>query len=235
VANDLPPALRERLQGAELLSELDHLAVDALFAVAARRTVERKVRLFLAGEPARTLFLMVSGRAKLLQSGVDGQEIILRLISPGEILGGVAVMTGSAYPATAEVVEASELLYWPEEEVRRLTATYPNLAAAVLRVVSGRMRDLQARLHELATERVAQRVARALLRLAHQTGRKTPEGVLLDLALSRQDLAEMTGTTLFTVSRLLSAWEADGLLDAGRERVLIRRPHGLVRIAEDLP
>jgi CRP-like cAMP-binding protein len=97
------------------------------------------------------------------------------------------------------------------------------------------MGEVQGQLQDVATERVARRVARALLRLAAQLGRKTEEGILIDLPLSRQNLAELTGTTLFTVSRLLSGWEAEGLLEVGRERVVIRAPHGLARIAEDLP
>ncbi|MGE5140292.1 MAG: Crp/Fnr family transcriptional regulator, partial [Rudaea sp.] len=88
---------------------------------------------------------------------------------------------------------------------------------------------------ELSTERVERRVANALLRLAQQTGVKTPEGVLIDLALTRQDIADMTGTTLYTVSRILSHWEQRGLVETGRERIVIRSPHGLVAIAQDLP
>jgi CRP-like cAMP-binding protein len=85
------------------------------------------------------------------------------------------------------------------------------------------------------TERVERRIARALLRLAHDAGRRVEGGVEIDFPLSRQDLAQMTGTTLFTVSRTLSAWETDGLIATGRRRVTILKPHGLVRIAEDLP
>jgi CRP-like cAMP-binding protein len=78
-------------------------------------------------------------------------------------------------------------------------------------------------------------VARALLRLARQAGQRAEDGVLIGLPLSREDLAEMTGTTLYTVSRILSHWEQQGFVEAGRERVLIHHPHALVAIAEDLP
>lgn len=84
-------------------------------------------------------------------------------------------------------------------------------------------------------ERVERRIARTLLRLVRQSGRKVSEEVLIDIPLSRQDLAEMNGTTLFTVSRTLSQWEQQGLIQAGRERIVIVMPHGLVSIAEDLP
>jgi CRP-like cAMP-binding protein len=97
------------------------------------------------------------------------------------------------------------------------------------------VRDFQDRVRELSTERVERRIARALIRLVRQAGKKVQEGVLIDLPLSRQDLAEMSGTTLFTVSRTLSQWESKGLIQSGRERVVVRNPHGLVSIAEDLP
>jgi CRP-like cAMP-binding protein len=111
---------------------------------------------------------------------------------------------------------------------------FPGLALNGLRLVAGRFQELQSRYQELATERVERRVARTLLRLARQTGRRTEEGVLIDLPLSRQDLGEMTGTTLYTVSRILSNWEQQALIQTGRERVIICNPHGLVVIAEDL-
>jgi CRP-like cAMP-binding protein len=102
-------------------------------------------------------------------------------------------------------------------------------------VIARHYRRLLDRYQELATERVEQRVARALLRLARQVGQKEEDGILINLPLSREDLAEMIGTTLYTVSRILSRWEHQGLVKTGRERVLIRNPHALVDIAEDLP
>jgi CRP-like cAMP-binding protein len=93
--------------------------------------------------------------------------------------------------------------------------------------------EMQARYRELATEQVDQRVARGLLRLTMQIGRKLPEGGI-EIILSRQDIAQMSGTTIFTISRIFSKWEQQGLIEAGRERVVIRNPHGLVSIADEL-
>jgi CRP-like cAMP-binding protein len=87
----------------------------------------------------------------------------------------------------------------------------------------------------VATERVERRIAHALLRLVRQAGRRVEAGVEIDFPLSRQDVAEMTGTTLHTVSRTLSAWESQGIVESGRQQVVIRKPHALVAIAEDLP
>jgi CRP-like cAMP-binding protein len=112
---------------------------------------------------------------------------------------------------------------------------YPHLALNLVELIAGYYRRLLGRYQELVTQRVEQRVARALLRLAQQAGQKVENGVLIGLPLSREDLAEMTGTTLYTVSRILSRWDHQGFLETGRQRVLIRHPHTLVAIAEDLP
>jgi len=101
-----------------------------------------------------------------------------------------------------------------------------------MRLMTGYIQEMQERYRELATEKVERRIARVLLRLASQMGIKNEGGI--ELSFTRQDLAEMSGTTLYTVSRTLSDWERQGLVEAGRERVLIRNPHGVVSIAEEL-
>lgn len=232
---ELPAVWRELLAGAELLRDLDPTLRDELLAAACRKSAARPSVLFSAGEEASHLYLLVSGRIKLLRGNADGQEVIVRFIAPGESVGGIAAIPRSRYPVTAEVVEDADLVVWSRESLAAILARHPRLATALLGVVTQRMTEVQGQLQELATERVARRVARALQRLAAQLGRKTERGILIDLALSRQNLAELTGTTLYTVSRLLTAWEAEGVLEVGRERVVVRSPHGLARIAEDLP
>jgi CRP-like cAMP-binding protein len=170
----------------------------------------------------------------LTQVTPEGDQVILHLVHPGEMFGGIAVLGDATYPVSAQALEDCQALAWDGEGMAGLMERTPRLALNALRLLAGRVQELQDRVRELATERVERRVARTLLRLARQAGRKVENGVWIDLPLSRQDLAEMTGTTLFTVSRVLSRWEQQGLVEAGRERVLIRFPHGLVRIAEDL-
>jgi CRP-like cAMP-binding protein len=159
----------------------------------------------------------------------------MKYISPGEVFTVLAVLEGVVYPASAEAVTDSLLLAWDRKTMSDLISLYPSLALKVLKVVSRHIGEFQDRLRELSTERVERRIARTLLRLTSQAGRKTDEGILVDLPLSRQDLAEMTGTTLYTVSRTLSQWEAQGLVRSAREKVVVLNPHGLVAIAEDLP
>jgi CRP-like cAMP-binding protein len=101
--------------------------------------------------------------------------------------------------------------------------------------MAGQIREFQNRVRDLSTKRVETRIARTILRLARQSGKQIAEGVLIDLPLSRQDLAEMSGTTLYTASRVIREWEKQELVQSQRQRIVIRYPHGLVIIAEDLP
>ena len=168
----------------------------------------------------------------LFLSGVLCAAVAFGELSPEAI---IAALENTVYPLAAQAVEDCRALAWDSTTLERLMERFPRLAINGLRLVSQRWHELEERYRELATERVERRVAQTLLRLVRQVGQKVEGGVLIDLPLTRQDLAEMTGTTLYTVSRILSRWEQEQLVETGRERVLIRFPHGLARIAEDLP
>ena len=228
-------ALLELLAGSQVFSGLKEKTLANVLAIAHERRMAPGDVAFREGEQADSFYVVVSGRLKLTQVGQDGNEVILRFVGPGEVAAALAVFVEATYPATALAMGPTRLLAWQRLDLQELIQSHAVLATNMLKLVSERLREVQERFRELATERVAQRIARALLRLVRQAGRKVEHGVLIDLPLSRQDLAEMTGTTLFTVSRILSDWEAQGFVESARERVTITRPHALVSIAEDLP
>lgn len=213
------------------------LEADALASVAraARKvSLSKKQPLFLQGEKADAVFFLLTGRAKVLETGEDGNQVMLRLESPGALLGLLAALGGEpAYPVSAEALEPVTAARWEGPELAGLLQAHPVLALKILPMVLGRLRESQDQVRALATEKVERRVARAVVRLVRQAGRATPEGVKVDVALTRQELAEMAGTTLFTVSRLLSQWSADGVLESKGKRLLITQPHALMRLAED--
>jgi CRP/FNR family transcriptional regulator, nitrogen oxide reductase regulator len=159
----------------------------------------------------------------------------MRYISPVEEFGVIALLSGAVYPVSAQAVDDSTALYWNKTSLKELMEQVPGVAINALQTLADRVSEFQDRIRELTTERVERRIARALLRLAQQTGRKVEDGVLVDLLITRQDIAEMTGTTIYTVSRTMSQWETQGIIKSGREKIIIRRPHQLVVIAEDLP
>lgn len=190
---------------------------------------------FQEGDPAERVYVLLQGRVRLLQVTVEGQQVIHNIVTPVDSFAVISVLAEETYPVSAQALEESTVLSWDRVTMNDMMRRIPVISQNAIQILSQRVRGLQDRLREMATERVERRLARTLLRLVRQVGRKVPEGVLIDLPLSRQDLAEMTGTTLFTVSRTLSQWETQGIVQSGRERVIIVFPHGLVAIAEDLP
>jgi len=207
--------------------QLDDILLDARPARYPKNTA-----IFEQGEPAHSFFVLLHGRLRVMKVTPDGQQVVVRYIVAGEMFG-VAVTIGlENYPATAVAVVDSIALAWPNAAWPRLAAKHPALALNTLQTMGGRLQDANARVVEMSTEQVERRVAHALLRLARQAGRKVEAGIEIDFPISRQDVAEMTGTTLHTVSRLLSAWEQRGLIESGRQRIVIRDPHKLFGLAE---
>lgn len=223
-----------KLDQIALFSELNSAEIQRLLTAARVINVPDGGFYFLQGDPAEHLYVLQSGLVRLGQVTAEGQQVLQRVIPPGTLFGAVALMPDALYPVSAEAAADSLALCWSTRQMMGFVKEIPTLALNALRMMAGHVQEIQDRFRELATQRVERRLAGALLRLASQTGRKIDEGVLIDLALSRQDLAEMTGTTLYTVSRILSQWEDKGLIRSGRERVVIRYPHGLVTIAEDI-
>lgn len=209
------------------------------------RSIEEGGFFFMQGDEARYLYILTSGQVKLMQSNPNGQQVNLRTIYPWQMFGALGAVraAGTTYPASAQTLEDSTALATPSLFLRSMLETRPYLSFGLMNLMTSYIQEMQSRYRELATEKVEQRVANALVRLAGQTGtRRRPEPgegsekeAGIELSFSRQDVAEMTGTTLYTVSRLLSDWERKGILRTGREKIIVLKPHDLVRIAEGLP
>lgn len=187
---------------------------------------------FEQGAEAAHFFVLLHGHLRVEKVTPQGQQVVVRYVSAGELFGVAQAMNLSHYPATAVAAVDSIALAWPSSAWGRLVAKYPSLASSALQTVGSRLQDTQARVLEISNEQVEQRVAHTLLRLAKQAGRKVEAGIEIDFPISRQDVAEMTGTTLHTVSRILSAWESQGLVEGGRQRIVLRDPRRLHILAE---
>jgi CRP-like cAMP-binding protein len=200
------------------------------------RSIEEGEFFFFQGDPANYLYVLVSGRAKLLQTNPVGQHVNLRIINEWQMFGALgAVREEATYPATAQALEPSTALAIESSFLKEMMKTRPHLNINLMQLMTGYIMEMQERYRELATEKVERRIAMTILRLAGQIGRRLEsKEMIVELPLSRQDVAESSGTTIYTVSRVLADWERRGLVEAGRERVLIRNPHGLVQISEGL-
>jgi CRP-like cAMP-binding protein len=198
------------------------------------RSIEEGEFFFFQGDPATYFYVLLEGRAKLLQTNTAGQQVNLRTITQWQMFGALgAVRENANYPATAQALEPSTALAIESSFLHKMLETRPYLNFGLMQLMTGYIMEMQERYRELATERVERRIALTVLRLAAQVGKRTDgDGMTVELPLTRQDVAEATGTTVFTVSRVLADWERRGLVEAGRERVVIRDPHGLVQISE---
>ncbi|WP_207476137.1 Crp/Fnr family transcriptional regulator [Arenibaculum pallidiluteum] len=226
---------RSILQGMELFVGLGPEELDDVLRRGHARRLPKDTRVLRQGDPPATCHALVDGRVKIVQTTPEGTQVVLRFIGPGEMYGTLAVLMERPYPADAVAVVDSVEVYWSDAAMRELMEIHPRIGLNASRIVGGRMMDMQASLRELASAKVERRIAHALLRLVRQAGKRVPEGVEIDFPITRQDLASMTGSTLHTVSRTLSAWEERGIVESTRRHIVIRRPHDLVAIAEDLP
>lgn len=195
--------------------------LDAVLAGARLLRIARDAVVFGEEDEAHSFFLLLDGYVRVVKTAATGDQVIMRYIGPGELIGIAQALGRDTYPASAIAAIDCVALAWPGSVWSRFVAQVPGFAAAACQTVGDRLQDTQTRLIELATEQVEQRVARALCRLAEQSGRQTGAGLQISFPISRQDIAEMTGTTLHSVSRLLAAWEASGIVAGGRQRVAV--------------
>lgn len=229
---DIPVRI-DVLKRVGLFAGLDGTALESVARESQERRFVRDDVLFREGDEATHAFVVGWGRLRLEQTTPEGQTVVLRYMGPGDLLAAVAVLRRIPLPATPVALEDGLLLAWSAPRLADLMGQFPQIAINTVEVVGGRIEELQTRLREVATQRVERRIAATLLRLAAQSGERTDEGVEIPFPISRQELAEMTATTLHTVSRTLSAWDQAGIVVSRRSsHIVIARPHRLVEIAE---
>jgi CRP-like cAMP-binding protein len=210
-------------------AELDDVLGEAASVRFARGEV-----LFEQGGSADHFYLLLHGRLRVNQVTAEGQQIIVRVVNPGDLFGIARALQRPDYPGTATAAADSVTLRWPTDAWPGILDRHPAFAVNAMQVIGSRLQEAHTRIREMSTEAVERRVGHAVLRLVSQSGRKEDHGIRIDFLISRQEIAEMTGTTLHTVSRILSAWESAGIVDAGRQKLLVKDPHRLLLIADGL-
>jgi CRP-like cAMP-binding protein len=180
---------------------------------------------------ATEVFVLTSGRVKLVRTDPDGRSVILRIVAPTEPFGERPAFGGTTRLASAQALEDSRALIWDATTILQVMMKHPQVSLNAVRLMEARLEEERPRLLDLATSRVERRLARLLLRLAQSMGRDTPRGVVIEVPLSGHDLAELTITSPYTVSRILAAWKRRNIVDARRERIVILDRRRFVAIA----
>ncbi len=200
-----------------------------IVAAAHQEDFARRQTIYLEGDPVRHIVLLISGCAKVSQIGQNGTEVILRLNSPGEMVGKVGCAQ-ARHGSMAQALAPSSALVWDATVFENLSQRFPALRCNMLRTINERLERLEERFREISTERVAARLSREIVRLLAQVGHKVNGNI--EINLSREELAQLIGTTLFTVSRLLSDWDSRGIVSTRREAVSVIDLHALQQLAE---
>ncbi len=196
-------------------------------------TVEfrKKDDIFTEGDAPEWFYIVSTGKVKVTKISHDGKEIILEIISPYDIFGGVAVLRNFPYPANAVAMEDSEILKISRKNLMRLVDRFPNLMYFIALQLGDRMKSSFDTLKNIALERVEARIAALLLKLGNKVGVETREGLMIDMRLTKQDVADMVGTTVETSIRTFSKFKKDGLVMDADGKIIIKDREGLMRLS----
>ena len=190
----------------------------------------RRQTMFLEGDPVRQIILLLSGSAKILKFGQNGTEVILQLKGPGDVVGTAALLPQIQHCATAQTLRASTAIVWEAPVFESLSQRSIQLRRNITHILSQQLHELEMRFCEVSTQKVASRLSHQLVRMRNQVGR--PVNGSVEINLSREELAQLTGTTLFTVSRLLSEWNQKGIISTKRQAVSVHNFQALAQLAE---
>jgi len=207
------------LEMSELFADLPSSVCADITSMARTRDYLCRDVMFLAGARIKETLLLTDGRAKITQAGESGTEVILRLIAAGEVIGELGLVPGFTHFSTAVALQECKVLVWGAETFQGVLDRSPILRRNAKRILQRRLDDLESRFFQISTQMASPRLAQALVRLVDQVGHKVNSHV--EINVSQQTLAQMTAMTSFTVSRLLTNWENQGLLRVRRQAIEI--------------
>ena len=224
-----------RLQKMPFLSSLSPRDWEKVKGLFTEKHFGKDDYIFFEGDPSSWLGVVLEGRVKMIKHSGTGKDVVLDLIAPGEMLGEAAAFNGEPHPVTAQAMGPTVMAIIHQDDYLRLLKQYPALTLRVIEEQGRQLREAQETIKSMAVERVERRIARILLKLAATTGSSSEGGIIvIELPLTRQDIAEMAGTTVETAIRTMSRFRKKGLVQTKQGRVTILQPHELVKIAEEL-
>lgn len=209
------------LKNVSLFSSLSESEAKELEPYLIPAAYKKKDVVFSEGEPPDWLYIVIDGKIKLTKLSQDGKEIILEIISPMDYFGGLAVLRGFPYPANAVAMEDTKFFRISRNNVLKILDRFPNLMYSMTMQLGERIKESHETLKNIALERVEARIAALLLKLADKAGRKSCNTVVIDMKLTKQDIAEMVGTTVETSIRTMSKLKKNRILDEKNGKIVI--------------
>jgi CRP/FNR family transcriptional regulator len=220
-----------QLRTLSLFKDLSDAEMKELEPYCSTSTFRKKETIFSEGEPPEWFYLVLSGKVKITKLSHEGKEVILEVISPTDIFGGVAVIKGFPYPANAIAMEDAEVLKISRKNLLRLVDRFPNLMYCMAMQMGERMKSSYDSLKNIALERVEARIAALLLKLAGKVGVESKQGTVIDMRLTKQDVADMVGTTVETSIRTFSKFKKQDLVSEADGKIIIKDKDGLAALS----
>jgi CRP-like cAMP-binding protein len=224
-------ATDEALRGIAFFRALSADDRARLAEVSMVRSYGKGEALFAEGDASDFLYTILSGRAKVVKAIPSGKEVILEIFGPGDPIGAVVAYEGRPYPATAIALDTTSCLLVRRAPFFALLESHPTLVRGFILGLTQRIVELTKRIPEVAGGRVETRFAHLFLKLADKVGRPGHEGTFIPMALSRQDLADLTGTTIETCIRIMSRWGKEGTVRTEKDGFLLLDRPSLEKLA----
>lgn len=224
--------ITETIKKSEVFSELSEPEIEEIAPFFEKISFKKDEYIFMEEDPSDWLYIVADGRVKIVKHSLAGKDIILEIISPGGIFGGVAVLDRRPFPASAQAMEPVDVIRIGRRNLFDIMEEYPVLKLAIVKAFSDRLRDAHETLKNIATERVEKRIASLLIKLSEKAGVKEREYRKIDFPLTRQEIADMVGTTVETSIRTMSKFQKHGMVKSSRGRILIK-VDSLKRYLED--
>lgn len=187
----------------------------------------KKETIFSEGDTSDWFYIVQRGKIKITKLSQEGKEIILEVISKGDFFGGIAVLRGFPYPANAVSMEESDIIKIYRANFMKIIDRFPEVMTCIFQGLGDRVKDFHEMTKNIALEKVSSRIASMILKLSEKTGTRTSEGIVLDMKLTKQDIAEMVGTTVETAIRTMSRFKKLGLIEEKEGKIIIKDPDGL--------
>lgn len=212
----------EYLKQISIFSQLRDEFLEKIDSISINRSYGKGRIIFMEGEPGEAFYYIKSGLIKIYKVSADGREHILHILNEGHVFAEVTLFSGTPYPATAEVLEDAEIGIIKNRDLEKLITDNAEISLALINYLNKRLVEAQNKVRNLALYDTFGRTAQALVKLAEDYGKKSTKGILLDLGISRQELANIVGTTRETVIRVLAAFKKENSIDLDKSNIIIK-------------
>jgi len=212
----------EYLRKIPYFSELEDEKLEKLHNIATLKPVKKGCIIFTEGQKGEAIYFVKTGKIKISKISSVGKEYTIKIMEEGDVFGESTLFIGGEYPATAEAIEDSEILELKNKDIEDLILKDTQIALSIIKILAKRLKYIAVVIENLALRDSVGRTASILLTFARERGMSTKEGILVEIDLKRQELANLAGTSRENITRILSQMDRDGIIKLGKDKILIK-------------